>query len=155
MEIYGRNGQTITEKWKNGASTLHGWSSRGFPNCFFVSIVQAALTPNFIHVTGEQANHLAYVVKTCRNRNIRTVEPTQEAEEAWVQTILEKGALRREFNMECTPGYYNNEGKPSPVAARNASYGGGALDFLEILNKWRADDSFDGLEVVQQPASKG
>jgi cation diffusion facilitator CzcD-associated flavoprotein CzcO len=40
FEIYGRDGLTITEKWKDGASTLHGWSSRGFPNCFFVSVVQ-------------------------------------------------------------------------------------------------------------------
>lgn len=53
MEIYGRDGKTITEKWKGGASTLHGWTSRGFPNCLFVSIVQAALTPNFIHITGK------------------------------------------------------------------------------------------------------
>ena len=153
IEIWGRDGLTITEKWKTGASTLHGWATRSFPNCFFVSIVQAALTPNFIHITGEQANHLAYVVKTCRDRNIRTIEPTQEAEEAWVETILKMGALRAEFNKDCTPGYYNNEGKPSPVAARNASYGGGALSFIEILEKWRADDKLDGLEVVHQPVS--
>jgi cation diffusion facilitator CzcD-associated flavoprotein CzcO len=37
MEIYGRAGLTITEKWKDGAATLHGWTSRGFPNCFFVT----------------------------------------------------------------------------------------------------------------------
>lgn len=153
MEIFGRGGHTITEKWKGGASTLHGWTSRGFPNCLFVSIVQAALTPNFIHITGEQANHFAYVIKTCKERNIRTIEPTQAAEEEWVETILKMGALRREFSKECTPGYYNNEGKPSPVAARNASYGGGALGFIEILEKWRADDKFEGLDVIAAPAS--
>jgi hypothetical protein len=98
---------------------------------------------------GEQANHLAYVIKTCKERNIKTVEPTQEAEESWVETILKMGALRVEFSKECTPGYYNNEGKPSPVAARNASYGGGALAFIEILDKWRADDKLEGLEVVE------
>jgi cation diffusion facilitator CzcD-associated flavoprotein CzcO len=41
MEIYGRDGKTITETWKNGARTLHGWTTRGFPNCFWISIVQA------------------------------------------------------------------------------------------------------------------
>lgn len=100
---------------------------------------------------GEQANHLAYVIKTCKERNIRTIEPTQEAEDQWVDTILKMGSLRAEFNKECTPGYYNNEGKPSPVAARNASYGGGALGFIDILEKWRGDDKFDGLDVVKQP----
>lgn len=147
MEIYGRNGLSITEKWKTGASTLHGWTSRGFPNCLFVSIVQAALTPNYIHITGEQAKHIAYVISTCKERNIKTIEPTQKAEKEWVETIVKMGELRREFNVECTPGYYNNEGKPSPVAARNGSYGGGALAFIDILDKWRADDDFSGLET--------
>jgi cation diffusion facilitator CzcD-associated flavoprotein CzcO len=44
MEIYGRDGKTITETWKNGARTLHGWTTRGFPNCFWISIVQAVST---------------------------------------------------------------------------------------------------------------
>jgi cation diffusion facilitator CzcD-associated flavoprotein CzcO len=153
MEIYGRDGLSITDKWKKGASTLHGWTTRGFPNCLFVSIVQAALTPNFIHITGEQANHIAYVVSTCMKRNIKTIEPTEKAEQEWVDTILKMGELRRGFNQECTPGYYNNEGKPSPVAARNASYGGGALSFIDILDKWRAADDFSGLEITEYPSS--
>ncbi|KAK3066605.1 hypothetical protein LTS18_001609, partial [Coniosporium uncinatum] len=147
MEIYGRDGLTVTQKWKEGASTMHGWTTRGFPNCFFVSIVQAALTPNFIHVTAEQARHIAYVVKTCKERDIGTVEPTDEAEEKWVQTILEMGKLRAAFLKECTPGYYNNEGTPSQTAGRNASYGGGSPQFLKILEDWRAKDDFEGLDV--------
>lgn len=151
MEIYGRGGQTITDKWKQGASTLHGWTTRGFPNCFWVSIVQAALTPNFVHVTSEQAAHLAYVIKTCRDRDIRTVEPTPEAEQKWVDTILKLGKLRAEFQKDCTPGYYNNEGKPSPVAARNAAYGGGSPAFLKILEEWRKKDDLEGLDVKVLP----
>lgn len=151
MEVYGRDGQTITDKWKEGASTLHGWATRGFPNCFWVSITQAALTPNFIHVTSEQAKHLAYVIATCRDRNIRTVEPTSEAEQNWVETILKMGELRREFNKECTPGYYNNEGTPSLRAARNAAYGGGSPAFLKILEDWREKDDLEGLDVTMMP----
>ena len=105
IELYGRGGQTITDSWKNGASTLHGWTTRGFPNCFWVQIVQAALTPNFIHVTGEQAKHIAYVISNCMKRNIRTVEPTEEAEKQWVDTIVKLTKLRAEFLKECTPGY--------------------------------------------------
>jgi len=147
MEIYGRNGDTLTDRWKQGASTLHGWTTRGFPNCFWVSIVQAALTPNFIHVTSEQAQHLAYVIKTAIDRNIRTVEPTQEAEDQWVQTILKLGALRADFSRDCTPGYYNNEGKPSPVAARNAAYGAGSPAFIKILEGWRAKNDLNGIDI--------
>jgi cation diffusion facilitator CzcD-associated flavoprotein CzcO len=147
MEIYGRDGMTTTQKWKDGASTLHGWSSRQFPNCFWVSVVQAALTPNFMHVTGEQARHFAYVISECQKRGIRTIEPTQEAEEAWCDTIVKGTAIRGDFFKECTPGYYNNEGKPSESAARNATYGYGSPAFIKILTEWRNANDLAGLDV--------
>lgn len=147
MEIYGRNGMTTSEKWKDGASTLHGWASREFPNCFWVSVVQAALTPNFMHVTAEQARHFAYVISECQKRDIRTVEPTQEAEEAWCDTIVKGTALRGDFFKECTPGYYNNEGKPSLSAARNATYAYGSPAFIKILTDWRNANDLAGLDV--------
>ncbi|KAK3704517.1 hypothetical protein LTR37_013800 [Vermiconidia calcicola] len=148
IEVYGRDGQTLTDCWKNGARTLHGWTTRGFPNCFWVSIVRAALTPNFIHVTGEQAKHLAYVISECMARNVRTCEPTNEAEQGWIDTILSLIKLRAEFLKECTPGYYNNEGTPSASAAQSAAYGGGSPAFLKILEDWRAKGDFEGLDVT-------
>ncbi|KAF2711036.1 FAD/NAD(P)-binding domain-containing protein [Pleomassaria siparia CBS 279.74] len=154
FDIYGRDGISITQKWADGASTLHGWSSRGFPNCFFVSIVQAALTPNFMHVTGEQAKHFAYVISECQKRNIRTVEPTKQAEEDWCNTIVAGTAARAEFFKECTPGYYNNEGKPSKTAAKNATYGGGSPAFLKLLTDWRNANELKGLDVQYLPKEK-
>ncbi|KAL5115003.1 hypothetical protein ACEQ8H_007112 [Pleosporales sp. CAS-2024a] len=147
MEIFGRNGMTTCEKWKDGASTLHGWASRQFPNCFWVSIVQAALTPNFMHVTAEQARHFAYVISECQKRDIRTLEPTQEAEEAWCDIIVKGAALRGDYFKECTPGYYNNEGKPSMAAARNATYAYGSPAFIKILTEWRKAGDLAGLDV--------
>jgi cation diffusion facilitator CzcD-associated flavoprotein CzcO len=162
MEIYGRDDMTTSEKWKDGASTLHGWTSRQFPNCFWVSIVQAALTPNFMHVTAEQARHFAYVISECQKRDIRTVEPTQEAEEAWCDTIVKGTAIRGDFFKECTPGYYNNEGQPSMSAARNATYAYGSPAFIKILAEWRKADDFAGLDIKyndkageQQPTANG
>jgi cyclohexanone monooxygenase len=147
IEIFGRDGMTITEKWSDGASTLHGWASRRFPNCFWVSIVQAALTPNFMHVTAEQARHFAYVISECEKRGIRTVEPTQEAEKAWCDTIVEGTKLRADFFKECTPGYYNNEGKESESAKRNATYGYGSQAFIKILEEWREKGELEGLDL--------
>jgi cation diffusion facilitator CzcD-associated flavoprotein CzcO len=147
IEIYGRNGTTITDKWKEGAMTLHGWTSREFPNCLWVSIVQATLTPNFLHITSEQARHFAYVISECQKRNIRTIEPTQEAEENWRDTIVQSCAVRGSFYQECTPGYLNNEGKGSLIAARNAIYGWGSPAFIKILHEWRAAGDFAGLDV--------
>ncbi|KAF2128797.1 FAD/NAD(P)-binding domain-containing protein [Dothidotthia symphoricarpi CBS 119687] len=151
MEIYGRNGLSVTEKWKEGASTLHGWSSRQFPNCFWVQLTQAVLTPNVMHITGEQAKHFAYVISECKKRDIRTIEPTQEAEEDWTNIIVQGTATRGEFLKECTPGYYNYEGKPTLAAARNAQYAAGSIAFIKTLTDWRSSGNLAGLDVKHFP----
>ena len=146
-DIIGEKGQALSEKWQNGVSTLHGWTTRGFPNCCFISVVQAAFTPNIIHATGEQANHFAYVISEVKKRGVKTFQPTQAAEDSWVDTILELGKLKEEFNRECTPGYYNNEGKPSIVTAKNANYGAGPLEFFDLMSQWREKGDLAGLEL--------
>lgn len=147
IDIFGQDGNTLTSKWSEGASSFHGYVTRGFPNCFFITTVQAGLTPNFIHMTAEQAEHFAYVVKTCRERGIESIQPSEEAEKAWVDTILQKGKLKLKFNAECTPGYYNNEGRTNEKTARQISYGGGALDFLQLMAEWRGQGKIEGMEV--------
>lgn len=148
FEVAGKDGLLLSQKWKDGASTLHGWTTRGFPNFFMVQILQAALTPNFMHVTADQAVHFAYVISEAKKRNIKTLQPTQEAEDNWVKTIVEFAALRESFAKECTPGYYNNEGIIDPKLSRNSSYGGGPLKFLQIMEEWRAQGDLDGLETA-------
>jgi cyclohexanone monooxygenase len=54
---------------------------------------------------------------------------------------------RQKFLEECTPGYYNNEGKPFAAVVRNGPYGAGSIAFIELLEKWRAEGSLRGLEL--------
>jgi hypothetical protein len=109
--------------------------------------IQAALTPNFMYVTAEQAKHLAFVISECRKRDVRTVEPTQEAEDSWCETIVKSTADKSLFYAECTPSYNNNEGKPSMAAARNATYGFGPAAFFKLLAGWREAGDLAGLDV--------
>ncbi|MCR5875560.1 NAD(P)/FAD-dependent oxidoreductase [Phenylobacterium sp. J426] len=146
-EVKGRGGQTLTDKWKEGASTLHGLLSRGFPNCFIVSNVQSGFSANFPHMINEQAKHIAYIVRNATDRQARVVEPAQEAEEAWVDTIVKLSVMRENFLKECTPGYYNNEGKVELMNKRNTSYGAGPVAFAKVLEGWRADGDLKGLEL--------
>ena len=147
-ELYGRGGQTLTQKWANGAETLHGLLARGFPNCFIVSNVQSGFSANFPHMINEQSKHIAYVLKSALDRQARTVEPTAEAEAAWVQTIIDLSIMREAFLKECTPGYYNNEGRPEVIAKQNGSYGAGPVAFVKVLEAWRAEGSLKGLELA-------
>jgi cation diffusion facilitator CzcD-associated flavoprotein CzcO len=147
-EVHGRDGVTLTEKWADGASTFHGFFSRGFPNCFIVSIVQSGFSANFPHMLDEQSKHLAHVLDHVQRNEITLVEPSQEAEDAWVQTIVDMAQYNVKFLEACTPGYYNNEGRPADRTVRNGSYGAGSPAFIRVLEQWRAAGDFDGLELA-------
>ena len=146
-DLQGRGGISLQQKWAEGVSTFHGLHSRGFPNCFIISNAQSAFTVNFPHAMNEQAMHIAYIVEHCLGSNVQTVEATAEAEAAWVEEIVGLARFNESYQASCTPGYYNNEGKPNPMTARNGSYGAGSVPFFEKLKAWRAEGSMAGLEL--------
>jgi cyclohexanone monooxygenase len=125
--------------------------TRGFPNCFIVSNTQSGFTVNFPHMLNEQSKHLAYIIRQAIERDAAVVEVTQEAEDAWVQTILDLAQFNLQFLESCTPGYYNNEGKPSERGVRNGFYGAGPVAFVQLLEQWRASGELDGLELHGDP----
>ncbi|WP_328608729.1 NAD(P)/FAD-dependent oxidoreductase [Amycolatopsis sp. NBC_00345] len=142
LPVVGRDGAALLEHWRNGVRTLHGFSSHGFPNLFHVGQLQTASTINFVHGLDQQATHISAIVAEARKRGADRVEPTAEAEDAWIELIRGKAKDRTEFLLACTPGYYNNEGQPG---ARGGSYGfgDGPLVLQELLRKWRANGGFD------------
>jgi cyclohexanone monooxygenase len=147
-EIHGRDGLTLSEKWADGVSTFHGLLSRGFPNCFFMGGIQSGITPNFTELYNEQSRHIAHVVDRVVAEGGAAVEPTEEAEAAWVRTILGPANARQGFQQDCTPGYYNNEGKPGEGPGWfGGNFAGGAQAFFTLLREWRTADDLAGLEV--------
>jgi len=148
-ELYGKGGKTLTQKWANGAETLHGLLTRDFPNCFIVSNVQSGFSANFPHMINEQSKHIAYVIQNAMERQARTVEPSAEAEAAWVDTIVRLAVMREAFLKECTPGYYNNEGQPEAMTVKNGSYGAGPVAFVKVLEAWRDEGELKGLELTR------
>ncbi len=145
-ETYGRDGLSLTEKWGDGVRTLHGMHSRGFPNCFIMGTAQTGFTANYPHMLSEQTQHLAYIIKHGIDNKLRSIEASEEAEEKWVQTIIELARLGAEFLESCTPGYYNNEGKPQERSGQDGFYGGGSEAFFSILRDWRTKGGLEGLE---------
>src|SRR5581483_4963567 len=136
--VYGRGGQTLTEKWQDGIRTLFGMQTRGFPNCFIVSMAQVGFSANFPHMLEEQSRHIAYLIQQAREREVRALEVSEEAEEEWVQKVIAGSAGSVRFLEACTPGYYNNEGQPNSVLVRqNGTYSPGIIAFGHLLEDWR------------------
>lgn len=146
-DLSGRDGLKLSDKWADGLRTFHGLYTRGFPNCFSMGLTQTGFTTSIPHALNEQAKHLAYVLKQCIDRGARTVETSTAAEEDWVATIKKLAHLGKRFYAECTPGYYNQEGKADGEGFFSNQYGGGAPEFFNLLEKWREDGRLQGLEI--------
>ena len=147
FEVYGRGGKSLTEHWANGPRTLHGFYSAGFPNCFHMGITQNTVTANFPHMLADQARHITEVIQHAKHVEARALEPTAEAEAQWLGAIKEKESKNRDFQLDCTPGYYNNEGQldkgPGFVGGL---YGDGPIEFQKIVDNWLATGEMKGLK---------
>ncbi|NKB96949.1 MAG: NAD(P)-binding protein [Pseudomonadales bacterium] len=146
-DVTGKDGIKLSEKWADGIRTLHGFHTRGFPNLFVMSNSQAGFTTNFPHAMDEAARHMGYIIKKCADENITTIEPTQEAEDDWVDEIVSLSRLNENFQAECTPGYYNNEGQPNPKSVQNGAYGKGSNPYFKKMKEWRDEGNLPGLEI--------
>ena len=147
-ETVGRGGETLSEHWADGMRTLHGIHVHGFPNLFVIGMTQAAnLISNITHNLVEAGTTIAAVVGHARAVGATEVEVSAEAEAAWVARIegTGQGFLG---NPDCTPGYYNNEGRPIGRRERlNASgYPEGPVAYFDYIERWRTSGAFEGLE---------
>ena len=52
----GVGGVALSERWAEGAHTLHGVLASGFPNLLLISLVQGGFGTNFSHLLSESAN---------------------------------------------------------------------------------------------------
>ena len=141
----GRDGVQLSDYWADGMRTLHGQHVNGFPNLFIVQAAQGAnLISNYPHNLVEGGQTVAAIVKHARATGAAEVEVTEVAESAWMEQL---GQSRPTLigSTQCTPGYYNNEGK-GWEGSPGAGYPGGPLAFFAYIEQWRTDGAFDGLE---------
>jgi cation diffusion facilitator CzcD-associated flavoprotein CzcO len=147
-ETVGRDGNTLSEHWADGMQSLHGIHVHGFPNLFIVGLSQGAnLISNITHNLTEAGTTIADVVTHALEVGADEVEVSEEAEQAWVD-LLDGSATSFLGNADCTPGYYNNEGRPVGRRERlNASgYPAGPVAYFEYIDRWRRSGDFEGLE---------
>ena len=146
-ETTGRDGETLSEHWADGMSTLHGMHVSGFPNLFIIGHAQGAnLISNITHNLTEAARTAAAVIARTIGEGAVEVEVTPEAEAAWIAPIAaqERGVLGSDT---CTPGYYNNEG--GEIGRREklnaGGYPAGPVAFFDYVARWRASADLPGL----------
>jgi cation diffusion facilitator CzcD-associated flavoprotein CzcO len=141
----GRGGVPMSERWNDGAHTLHGVLTAEFPNLMMISLVQAGFGINFLHFLSKSAEHVAWLIGTCLDEGIVSIEATREGEDEWLGVLYGEAAGVASYSMSCTPGYYNSE--QDPKAARNLVYTGSLLDYAGYLERWRDEGGLKGTSV--------
>ncbi|WP_213571243.1 NAD(P)/FAD-dependent oxidoreductase [Rhodococcus sp. USK13] len=143
----GRDDISLYDHWRDGYKTLHGTMSHGFPNQFFTGFIQGGVTAATTAMFEQQANHIAYIIRQAREKGFTTVEPTAEAQEQWGATIREADIDNSNFQRECTPGYYNNEGEKQIRSYLGEPFWGGFYVLEDILAEWRATGEMPGIQA--------
>jgi cyclohexanone monooxygenase len=146
--IEGRDELGLFDYWADGYQTLHGMTSRGFPNQFFTGFTQVGISANIAANYELQGEHIAYIIAEAMSRGATTVEPSQPAQDDWCGTIKESAIDNSAFDSQCTPGYYNNEGGGGGEGIRShlgEPYGPGFYAFGDLLAGWRNKGDMDGL----------
>lgn len=86
LNVHGRNGETLKEKWKNGkeVKTYLGLAVHGFPNFFMITGPQSPTVLTNMPASIEQ--HVDWIdecINYLEKNNIEEIEATEEAEISW------------------------------------------------------------------------
>ena len=152
FEVHAPDGHTLADARKSGVHSLHGIQIGGFPNLFVIGgLHHAGVSINIPLVFGDQSRHVAQIIRVLQGRDVARVDVRPEAERRWAEVIAQKSMYNVEAARSCTPGAYNNEntfepGKPSVFAT---AYGGGPIEYAEVLDAWRANGLEADLEIQQ------
>ena len=150
--ISGRGGQSFYDHWAHEFRTLHGVMTHGFPNQFYVGFFQGGFNASTTETFNNQGRHIAWIVSQALSRGARTVEPSKEAQDAYVDHVREVAVDTSAFIRECTPGYFNNdgqevaneEGELRPRSYTGETYGLGYYAFEKLLEDWRSNNDMPG-----------
>ncbi|WP_342544111.1 NAD(P)/FAD-dependent oxidoreductase [Lysinibacillus sp. FSL W7-1291] len=115
IDIRGRNGETLKEKWEDGASvqTYLGLTTAGFPNLFMITGPESpSVLVNMPIAIEQHVEWIAQCIDYLREHDIDLVEPNKEAEEAWSKHCREIANTTLYVKGDSWYTGANIEGKP-------------------------------------------
>ena len=90
IDIRGRHGQTLNQKWAEGPKTYLGLMSEGFPNLFIITGPGSpSVLSNMIVSIEQHVDWIADCIAFMRDHGLGIMEATKEAEDKWVAHVNE------------------------------------------------------------------
>lgn len=90
IDITGKGGQKLTDKWANGPRTYLGMQAAGFPNLFtLVGPHNGATFCNIPRCIEQNVEWVTDLITYMKESDFHQIEPTLEAEDAWTEHVDE------------------------------------------------------------------
>ncbi|MEJ1968422.1 MAG: hypothetical protein WDN03_07265 [Rhizomicrobium sp.] len=151
IDIRGRHGQSLREKWQDGPRSYLGLTIEGFPNLFTITGPGSpSVLSNMIASIEQHVEWIADYLRFAAEQNIVLIEATREAEDSWVQhvnavadlTLFPKANTwytgsnvpgKPRIFMPYVGGLHNYRKRCAEIAARG--YEGFRLEFSESASR--------------------
>ena len=145
IDIRGRDGVALRERWADGPRTYLGLGVAGFPNLFTITGPGSPSVLSNMMVSIEQ--HVEWVtdcIAFLRDQGLAAIEPTAEAEAHWVEHVNEVGATTLYPEARSWYTGSNIPGKPRVFMP----YVGGCDVYRKICDEV-ADRGYEGFALAR------
>ncbi len=145
IDIRGRDGASLREKWAAGPITYLGLTVAGFPNLFTLTGPGSPSVLSNMMVSIEQ--HVDWVtdaIDAMRSKGVTTMEAEVDAEQAWTRHVDDAGNMTLYPKVDSWYVGSNVPGKPRVMYA----YIGGVGAYREKCDQVAADD-YDGFTLTR------
>lgn len=148
IDITGRDGMTLRDEWSKDIRTTLGIQKHGFPNLFMTGapLAPSAALCNMTTCLQQQTEWITDCIKAVRAAGATVIEPTAEAEDAWVAHHDETANATL---ISKTDSWYtgsNVAGKPRRVL----SYTGGVGTYRKKCEEI-AKNGYEGFAMSKTP----
>jgi len=147
IDIHGRDGLKLKDKWAAGPLTYLGLTVSGFPNMFMITGPGSpSVLSNMIVSIEQHVDWIADCIQDMANRQLNVVEATPEAEAEWVAHVNEVAADT--LYLQANSWYLgaNVPGKPRVFMP----YVGGVGSYREKCDEVAAND-YEGFALSRAP----
>ena len=139
IDIRGLGGQSLKEKWADGPKTYLGLQIEGFPNMLtLVGPHNGATFCNIPRCIEQNVEWVSDLFRHLQAHDIKRIEATQEAEEAWTEHVYETGE-RMLFSKVDSWFMGINSNLPGKQKRTFLLYGGGAPVYKEKCDEVAAN----------------
>ena len=143
VDIRGRGGRTLKNKWNKGPKTYLGLSITDFPNLFTITGPGSpSVLTNMLPSIEQHVEWISDCITYMRSHGMQCIEAKQEAENDWVEHVNQVADLS--LRSTCSSWYVgaNIEGKVRVFMP----YIGGFPKYVEKCNEIVAND-YDGFKL--------